>query len=257
MNLRRKVDYGGVFDPKRDKYFELPPLHPCFQPPQPYSKASLVSPNESDEVDIDSMTIVEYELYMANQSPRKNRLNDHTYGFTSKFCDQSSCPPIPQPEDKELSLKEVLNNLFRMGAENLRGIKQEEVQVEECNEGNMEEIWDITIEDVERLKRLLTPTIEALPKPKPMVQPYVPLILFPNEVSNVTYDMMQPLTPQAIHITPPNDDYVALAAIPILVKLPKEFDNEPLSDSLTTEDDECNPMSDMEELEQVLFHDPF
>ncbi|GJV43808.1 hypothetical protein Tco_1428344 [Tanacetum coccineum] len=146
------------------------------------SKKEILPHRATNEVDIDSMTIVEYQLYMANQSPRKNRLNDHTYGFTSKFCDQSSCTPIPQPEDKELSLKEVLNNLFRIGAENLRGIKQEEVQVEECNEGNMEEIWDITIEDIERLKRLLTPTIEALPKPKPMVQPYVPLILFPNEV---------------------------------------------------------------------------
>ncbi|GKD73892.1 hypothetical protein Tco_1332174 [Tanacetum coccineum] len=39
-----------------NKYYELLPLHPCFQP-QSYTKVGLVSPNEIDEVDIDSMTI--------------------------------------------------------------------------------------------------------------------------------------------------------------------------------------------------------
>ncbi|PWA58725.1 reverse transcriptase domain-containing protein [Artemisia annua] len=40
--------------------------------------------------------------------------------------------------------------------------------MEVCDEGNMEDIWDITVEDVERLKRLLTPPVQALPKPKPV-----------------------------------------------------------------------------------------
>ncbi|GKC61789.1 hypothetical protein Tco_1089387, partial [Tanacetum coccineum] len=61
--------------------------------------------NESDEVDIDSMTIAEYELYVAKKSP--NRVNGHTDSFTSNFCDQSPCTPNPQPKDEELSFEEL------------------------------------------------------------------------------------------------------------------------------------------------------
>ncbi|GJY22462.1 hypothetical protein Tco_0396120 [Tanacetum coccineum] len=46
------------------KYYELPPLHPCFQYAQPYTQVGLVSSNESNEVDTDSMIIAEYELYI-------------------------------------------------------------------------------------------------------------------------------------------------------------------------------------------------
>ncbi|GJV75744.1 hypothetical protein Tco_1507328 [Tanacetum coccineum] len=40
-----------------------------------------------------------------------------------------------------------------MGAENLRGMKQEEAKVEDCDEGNMDDIWDIMVEDVESLRQ--------------------------------------------------------------------------------------------------------
>ncbi|GJS48109.1 putative cytosolic NADP isocitrate dehydrogenase [Tanacetum coccineum] len=139
---------------------------------------------------------------------------------------------------------------------------------------NMEEIWNIMIKDVERLKRLLTPIVQALPKPKPVVQPYVPPIPFPNElkvvrqeeaskkvtddiasvpmhVSEVTNEVMQHLTSQTIYITPPGDAYVALATNPILVELLNEFYDDLLSASLTDEEAGCNPMRDVD------FHDPF
>ncbi|GJY15956.1 hypothetical protein Tco_0386378, partial [Tanacetum coccineum] len=165
----RAFDYPYYYeDIEIEKYYELPPLHPCFQPPQLYTKVGLVSHNKRDEVGIHTMSITEYELYMAKKIPRKNRLNDHTYGFTSIFYDQSPCTPNPEHEHKELSLEEV---------------------------------------------------------------------------SDVMDDVMQPLTPQAIHITPPDNVYVAPTAIPILVELPKEFDDE--------------FMSDIEELEQLLVRDPF
>ncbi|GJZ89200.1 hypothetical protein Tco_0660982 [Tanacetum coccineum] len=92
MNLRRQIDYGGVFEPR------VLLQGPCFQTHQPYTTYTFVSPNENDEVNIDSMTI-----------------------------------------------EEVLNDLFRIGAENFKRIKQKEVQVKECDEGNTEEIWDIMI----------------------------------------------------------------------------------------------------------------
>ncbi|GKD53618.1 hypothetical protein Tco_1287005 [Tanacetum coccineum] len=194
-------------DIETKKYYELPPLHPCFQSAQPYTEDGLVSSNESDEVDINSMTIAKYELYIAK-------------------------------EDKELSFEEVFDDFFKMGAKNLRGMKQEEAEVEDCDEGNMDNIWGITVKDVERIRQLLTPTVHTLPEPDPVVQPYVPLIPFPDEVKvvreeepdnnidsisihvpDVTNDVIQPLIPQTIHTTPPDKDYVALGTKPIFDEL--------------------------------------
>ncbi|GKF58612.1 hypothetical protein Tco_0172149, partial [Tanacetum coccineum] len=41
--------------------------HLCFLPVQPYYKNYLVSTNESNNVDIQNMTISEYNLYIAKQ----------------------------------------------------------------------------------------------------------------------------------------------------------------------------------------------
>ncbi|GKE08257.1 hypothetical protein Tco_1411808 [Tanacetum coccineum] len=65
-----------------NKYYALPPLLPCFQPSQPYKECGYASPDENEEVDIESMTIAEYNLYVAKQGLKKNPLNDHSYGFT-------------------------------------------------------------------------------------------------------------------------------------------------------------------------------
>ncbi|GJX50863.1 hypothetical protein Tco_0277708 [Tanacetum coccineum] len=43
------------------------------------------------------------------------------------------------------------------------------------DEGDMDVGWDITSNDVERLRQFLTPTIHTLPNFKPVVQPYIPL----------------------------------------------------------------------------------
>ncbi|GJU52546.1 hypothetical protein Tco_1226260 [Tanacetum coccineum] len=155
-----------------DKYYELPHLNPCFQSPQLHTKYDYESPNEDDEVDIDS-------------------------------------------------IKKVINDLFKMGAENLKGMKQEEAWVEYCDE----EEYELDGLSMSRRKS--------------------------DDVGSVTFSraekekegVKQPLTSQAIHITPIDD-----ATILVLVELLKEFNDEPLSNSLTTEDDECNPMRDMEEL---------
>ncbi|GJU49702.1 hypothetical protein Tco_1219257 [Tanacetum coccineum] len=96
-------DKSSTFD--YPYYHDLPPLRPSFQSSQPYIEDGLVSSNKSDEVDIDSMTLAEYELYIT-----------------------------------------------KSGAESLKGMKQEEAKVEECDEGNINDIWDITIEDVKRLR---------------------------------------------------------------------------------------------------------
>ncbi|GKD04131.1 hypothetical protein Tco_1179105 [Tanacetum coccineum] len=83
------------------------------------------------------------------------------------------------------------------------------------DERGMDAGWDITIKDVERLTQLLTPTIHTLPN-----------------LESVDYDIpphggvVQPLTPQTVHITPPDDDYVAPATNIILDKQFNEFGEE-------------------------------
>ncbi|GJU88061.1 hypothetical protein Tco_1300484 [Tanacetum coccineum] len=95
------------------------------------------------------------------------------------------------------------------------------------DDGDMDVGWDITVKDVERRRQFLTPTIHTLPNPEPIVQPYMPLRLVYDKEKIVReeeqdYDIplqdgvMQPLAPQTVHITPPDDDYVAPATNPIL-----------------------------------------
>ncbi|GJS25310.1 hypothetical protein Tco_0453942 [Tanacetum coccineum] len=94
------------------------------------------------------------------------------------------------------------------------------------DEGNMDDGWDITIKDVERLRKILTPTIHTLPNLEPMVQPYMP---------------RGPIRDETVHITPLDDDYVAPAANPILDKHLNKFD-------MTRVDEHSNFMEDIKEL---------
>ncbi|GKA46879.1 hypothetical protein Tco_0739762, partial [Tanacetum coccineum] len=86
--------------------------------------------------------------------------------------------------------------------------------------------WDITSKDVERMRQSLTPTIHTLPNLEPVVQPYIPLGPVHDKDKIVRekeqdYDIplndsvMQPLTPQTVYITPPDNNYVALATNPM------------------------------------------
>ncbi|GKE01774.1 hypothetical protein Tco_1389757 [Tanacetum coccineum] len=220
------------------------------------------------------MTIAEYELYIAKQGLRKNPLNDHSYRFTFNFCDQSSYTPNPQPDDKELSFEEVFGNLFRIGAKNIRGMKQDEAKVEDCDEGDLYDIWDITVEDVKRLRQLLIPAVHTLPKPDPVEQLYVPLIPFPNEVKvarqeepdddsdsiptqapDVNDDLIQPLIPQPIHTTPLDDAYVVTNTDLILDELLEEFRDEILKIIMVDEEANFNRTRDIKELERLIATD--
>ncbi|GKA97134.1 hypothetical protein Tco_0825028 [Tanacetum coccineum] len=108
------------------------------------------------------------------------------------------------------------------------------------DEGDMDVGWDITSKDVERLRQFLTPSIHTLPNLEPVMQPYIPLGPVHDEdkiVREKEYDydiplnnsVMQPLTPQTVHIIPSNDDYVALATKPMFNKklniFKEEFSN--------------------------------
>ncbi|GJY65274.1 hypothetical protein Tco_0467512 [Tanacetum coccineum] len=142
---------------------------------------------------------------------------------------------MKEPVPRDLSptsflghLKEQMGSPYRIretvlmigNPEEIHNVKAQE------DEGDMDVGWDITSKDVERLRQFLTPTIHALPNHKPVVQPYIPLGPVHDKdkivrVKEQDYDIplndsvMQPLTPQTVHITPPDDDYVAPAINPM------------------------------------------
>ncbi|GJX37860.1 hypothetical protein Tco_0251163 [Tanacetum coccineum] len=174
---------------------DLSPPHPCFLPVQPYPKNYFVSTNVSNDVNIECMTIAEYNLYVAKQSLGGNPLNNH--GFTPQFFAQPQNTPNTTIDKKDSDFDEILDDLLSVGAKNLRRMGQEKVQ-HGCNvdtsrdtnhessnllnfpifpatnefssicehdvdlekeeaeveddDGDTYDIWDITVEDVERIR---------------------------------------------------------------------------------------------------------
>nr|GEU36470.1 hypothetical protein [Tanacetum cinerariifolium] len=122
--------------------------------------------------------------------------------------------------------------------------------------GDMNDGCDITVEDVERPRKIFTPPIHALPNLKLIVQPYMPLGLVYNKAKVIKeeeqdYDIplyehvMQPLTPQTVRITPPDNDYVASATNPILNKHLNEFGEEFADNIMISENIDSNPVNDL------------
>ncbi|GJX74645.1 hypothetical protein Tco_0313240 [Tanacetum coccineum] len=129
------------------------------------------------------------------------------------------------------------------------------------DEGDIDASWDITVKDVERLMKLLTPIIYTLSNLKPVVQPYMPLGSVHDtekiirEKEHDYNDVLKPLTPKAVHITPPNDDYVAPATNPILDKQLNEFGKECSDITRVAEKANGNPINDVQELSNIKKYD--
>ncbi|GJY71002.1 hypothetical protein Tco_0474705 [Tanacetum coccineum] len=104
---------------------------------------------------------------------------------------------------------------------------------EDGDDGDIFYMWDITVEDVERVKQFLTPNV-------------------PDVMDNI----IQPLIPKTIHTTPPDEDYVAPATKSILEYLFEEFRDEISNVTMVDEGAECSPTKDLEELERLLAKDP-
>ncbi|GKD59425.1 hypothetical protein Tco_1296934 [Tanacetum coccineum] len=190
------------------------------------------------EPDIKSMTLnkyLEYEADMERRSWRNdrskiiptkyegaefnssNRDKSVTFDFSPYYEDafffaQPLNTPNTHVDKKDFDLVKILDDLFRTGDENLSiceqyvDLEKEEAQVEDDDDGNIYDIWDITIEDVERIKQFLTPNV-------------------PDEMDEV----IQPLISKPIHTTPPKDDYVAPATKSSLDELLEEFRDEILN----------------------------
>ncbi|GJT00470.1 hypothetical protein Tco_0821639 [Tanacetum coccineum] len=131
------------------------------------------------------MTIAEYNLYIAKQGLVKNPLNDHSYGFTPQFVAQTPHTPNTPVDKKGSCFDKILDDLFKIGAENLKRMGQENFQNNIC-EQDVDD--DITVKDVEWIRQFLT-----------------------SNIPDVMDDVIQPLIPKSIHTTPPDKDYVAPA----------------------------------------------
>ncbi|GJU80565.1 hypothetical protein Tco_1282930 [Tanacetum coccineum] len=128
-----------------------------------------------------------------------------------------------------------------MGAENMKRMghdivqdsiweqddDSEEDQEEDGDDGDTFDMWDITVEDVERIRKFFN---------------------VPDEIDEI----VQPLIPEPIHTTPPNDDYVAPATKSILDELLEELRDEILNVTMVDEEADFYPTKDLEELERLL-----
>ncbi|GJY01022.1 hypothetical protein Tco_0359174, partial [Tanacetum coccineum] len=106
-----------------------------------------------------------------------------------------------------------------------------EDQEEDGDNGDTFDMWDIMVEDVERIRKFFN---------------------VPNEIDEV----VQPLILEPIHTTPPNDDYVAPATKSILDELLEEFEDVILNVTMDDEEADFNPTKDLEELERLLAEEP-
>ncbi|GKB77665.1 hypothetical protein Tco_0944560 [Tanacetum coccineum] len=193
------------------------------------------------------MIITEDNLYVAKQGLENNLLNNHNYGFTPQFFTQPPNTPNTPVDKKDFEFDKILEDLFIIGADNLKRMGQDIVQDSICKQDtdlkekqekdgddrNFFYMWDITVEDVERIRQFFTPN-----------------------VPDVMVNIIQPLIPKTIYTTPPDEDYVAPATKSILDDLLEEFGDEILNVAMVNEGAECSPTKDLEEVERLLAKDP-
>ncbi|GKA31595.1 hypothetical protein Tco_0717900 [Tanacetum coccineum] len=188
-------------DEEDKEYYRLSHVLPYFQTPQPCTKFNFITHSSSEKVDIDNMTIEEYES-----------------------------TPL---DKKDSGLDEILDDLFRIRAENLKRIEQEKVQ-NGCDDDisrdtNHESVKVVREEESDN-------DIDSIS----------------IQVPDVMDDVLQPLILQTIHTTQPDKDYVAPATKTILDELLEEFKDEILNITVVDEEAGFNPTRDIVELERLI-----
>ncbi|GJS53535.1 hypothetical protein Tco_0626897 [Tanacetum coccineum] len=106
--VRNRILVYPDSDEEDEEYCSLPPLLPCFQTPQPCIKFNSISHNVENEININSMTLADFE--------------------------------------------EILDDLIRIGGENLRSMEHEEVPNRCDEETDDENIHISTIEEIEEVQ---------------------------------------------------------------------------------------------------------
>nr|GEU45852.1 RVT_2 domain-containing protein [Tanacetum cinerariifolium] len=103
-----------------------------------------------------------------------------------------------------------------------------DIRLDDEDDGDTFDMWDITVEDVEQIRQFLTPN-----------------------VLKIIEDVIQPLILTTLHTTPLNEDYVAPATKPILDEL---LEDNILNVAMV--DEEADPTRDLEEPKRLLVEDP-
>ncbi|GJX96480.1 retrovirus-related pol polyprotein from transposon TNT 1-94 [Tanacetum coccineum] len=150
-----------------------------------------------------------------------------------------------EPDIENMTISEYLENYFVSTNEsndadienmtiaeyNLHDDDSEEDQEEDGVDEDTFDMWDIMVEDIEWIRKIFN---------------------VPKEIDEIA----QPLIPEPIHTTPPNDDYVAPATKSILDELLEEFGDEILNVTMVDDKADFNPTKDLEELERLLTKEP-
>ncbi|GJX19679.1 hypothetical protein Tco_0222356 [Tanacetum coccineum] len=108
---------------------------------------------------------------------------------------------------------------------------KKEDQEEDSDDGDNFDMWDIIVEEVERIRKIFN---------------------VPDEIDEI----VQPLIPEPIHTTPPNDDYVATATKSILDEVLEEFRDKILNVTMVDDEADCNPTKHLEDHERLLAKEP-
>ncbi|GJV19507.1 reverse transcriptase domain-containing protein [Tanacetum coccineum] len=227
ISTRRMLDYRGFI--------------PLMTPTQALKSIQVITEHSHDWYD-EANTREQINDSSNNVDTKKPKENNHVIQASFKNCEGTrltmGCPL--EKEDKAVEQNKI----------------PEEI---EEDEGDMNDGCDIIVKDVERLRKIPTPSIHALPNLKPIVQPYMPIGLVCNKAKVVReeeqdYDnplqdhVMQPLIPQTVHFTPPDDDYVAPATNPILNKHLNEFGKKFADNTRVYKNIDSNPVNDFKEL---------
>nr|GEY18315.1 hypothetical protein [Tanacetum cinerariifolium] len=139
-------------------------------------------------------------------------------------------------DKKDSNFDKILDDLFRIGAENMKRMRQDIVQDSIWEQDNDSEeddgddrdtfdMWDITVEDIELFKQFLTP-----------------------KVPNIIEDIIQHVALITLYTTPPNKDCVASATKPIFDEL---IEDKILNVAMVNE--EADPTRDLEKPERLLW----
>ncbi|GJS46405.1 hypothetical protein Tco_0596526 [Tanacetum coccineum] len=161
------------------------------------------SPTNYNEADVDSFhrNKIEYNLYVAKQGLGMNPLSNYSYGFA---------PQTGAENMKQMGHDIVQDSIWEQDDDS------KEDQEEDGNDEEIFDMWDITTEDVEQNRKFFN---------------------VPDEIDEI----VQPVIPEPIHTTPPNDDYVAPATKSILDELLEEFGDEILNVAMIDEEANFNP----------------
>ncbi|GKA57111.1 hypothetical protein Tco_0756299 [Tanacetum coccineum] len=199
--------------------------------------------NDDDDDDVEEDEEEEEHLAHADSTVVGSLTIDHVPSIPIPFPfeEEEMEPDIENMTMNEYLEYEAVKERQLIGAENMKRMGHDivhdriweqdddskEDQEEDGDYGEIFYMWDITTEDVERIRKFFN---------------------IRDEIDKI----VQLVIPEPIHTTQPNDDYVASATKSIFDELLEEFSDKILNVAIIDEEADFNPTKDLEELERLL-----